>query len=360
MNKEAISSAEMHEFMVQGWWLEIAVGLLMLGVIYFVFKRLLRHISHRSFTDVRGWRQKIWEIAFLPVVILLWLLGAILIIEVLSKRFGFAFFDEYLDAFRTSVIVGSLSWLLLRWKREAQHAILEKGRHEKKLDTPFIHVVGRILSIAILLITAMIIMQVWGVNLGPLIAFSGIGAAAIGFAAKDVIGNFFGGLMLYITRPFMVGDLVLLPDRKIEGYIEEIGWYLTAIRDKDKRPVYLPNAIFSNTLVINSSRMTHRRILETVGVRYSDFSHMGALCEELRKKIAHHPAIDTHLPVLVFFNALGSYSLDILIDVYTLATRYDHYLSVKQEILMLVYTTFKEQGIEIPFPTTQVLSTSVN
>ena len=117
----------------------------------------------------------------------------------------------------------------------------------------------------------MIVLQVWGLNLAPLIAFGGIGAAAIGFAGKDVIANFFGGLMLHINRSFMVGDLIQMPDSHLEGYVEEIGWYLTTVREKKKGRYTCPMR-FSRMRVINGARMTHRRIEEKIGVRYEDFS----------------------------------------------------------------------------------------
>lgn len=332
-----------------GWMVEIAIGIFVLVAIYFILQKGLKQIRRHSLA------KELEEMIRWPVTIILWTLGAILVIEVLSKRFEFSFFDRYLEPFRTTVIVAALSWCLLRWKKAVQYTLLHKSSHGSSVDAGVVHVIGRILSIVILIIFSMIIMQVWGVNLGPLIAFGGIGAAAIGFAAKDVIGNFFGGLMLYMTRPFVMGDLVILPGQQLEGHVEEIGWYLTAIRDKDKRPVYLPNAIFSNTLVINSSRMTHRRILETISVRYSDFNGMNQLCQTLQAKISAHPSIDTHLPVLVHFHSMGEYSLNILIDVYTLATRYDQYLSLKQEILSLVYAQIKEAGADVPLPAMQIM-----
>lgn len=334
-----------------GWIAEIAIGIFVLVAIYFVLQKGLKQIRRHSLALEQSWKKELEGMIRWPVAIILWTMGAILVIEVLSKRFEFSFFDRYLEPFRTTVIVAALSWCLLRWKKTVQYTLLH---NRSPVDAGVVHVIGRILSIVILIIFAMIIMQVWGVNLGPLIAFGGIGAAAIGFAAKDVIGNFFGGLMLYMTRPFVPGDLVILPNQQIEGHVEEIGWYLTAIRDKDKRPVYLPNAIFSSTLVINSSRMTHRRILETISVRYSDFNAMNKLCQTLQAGISAHPSIDAHLPVLVHFNSLGAYSLDILIDVYTLATRYDQYLSLKQEILSLVYAQIKEAGADIPVPIMQI------
>lgn len=142
----------------------------------------------------------------------------------------------------------------------------------------------------------MVILGVWGLNIGPLIAFGGIGAAAIGFAAKDVLANLFGGLMLQISRPFMLGDCIVLPAQNLEGYVEEIGWNVTTVRDKEKRPVYLPNSTFSNVLLVNATRMTHRRILTKVTVGYEYFEQIGGLIDSIRESIARHRDIDTHLP----------------------------------------------------------------
>ncbi len=340
------------------WLMEIVIGLLTLIAINFVFKKLVKHVRHRSLSTRQDWREKIGEITFLPITILLWILGGTLVLQVLSKRFGLLFFDDYLDAFRTSCIIVCISWVILRWRDQLQAAFMAQPHPTRHVDTSFVHVLGKIITMIIVLITAMIVLQVWGVNLAPLIAFGGIGAAAVGFAAKDVIANFFGGLMLYITRPFMAGDYVVLPDRHLEGHVEEIGWYLTSIRDKEKRPVYLPNAIFSSVLVINSSRMTHRRILEKIGVRYEDFSKVKDLCDEIKKAIAEHSAIDSHLPVLVTFTAFNQYTLDITLDVYTLATRYDQYFEVKQEVLLLVYGVIQRKGAELPLPAMNIYTHS--
>ncbi len=157
--------------------------------------------------------------------------------------------------------------------------------------------------------------------------------------------------MLHINRPFMIGDFIHLPEQEVEGYVEEMGWNLTTLRDKDKRPVYLPNSMFSSAFVVNGARMTHRRILEKVGVRYDDFEKIPALVENLKKAISHHPDIDTHLPILVVLNGFGSSTLDLLIDVYTLKTRYDQFLFSKHQVLLLIYQEVMKAGAEMPCPT---------
>ncbi len=330
------------------WFFEIIVGILTLIALNYLFKRMIKHVRHRSISVAMDWKEKIDQILYLPFQILLWILGATLVIEVLGRRFGFSFFEEYIDAFRSSGFVVCLAWVLLRGKTVAQKEFLNKDQHLRRVDPSFVSVVGKLISIVVITISLMIILQVWGLNIGPLIAFGGIGAAAIGFSAKDVLANFFGGLMIHINRPFMVGDFIHLPAQKIEGHVEDIGWNLTTVRDKEKRPVYLPNSIFSDHLVINAARMTHRRIEEKVGLRYEDFEKIPDLVEDIKKAISSHSDIDTHLPVLVVLNSFGTSTLDLYIDVYTLQTRYEKYLRVKHEILLLVYQEVKKAGAEIP------------
>lgn len=334
------------------WFFEILLGIGVLVGINFLFKKLVKHIRQRSLSVTGGWKEKIDQIFIVPVQVLLWLLGLTLIVEVLAARFGFSFFDNYLNAFRSSGVIACLAWIILRWKKEFQHTWMSKS--DKKLDAGFIHVISKILSVVLVVLSFLIILQIWGLNIVPLIAFGGIGAAAIGFAAKDVIGNFFGGLMLYINRPFMVGDLIILPDRRVEGHVEEMGWYLTCVRDKDKRPVYLPNATFSSIHVINSSRMTHRHIEETIFIQHADFSKILTATEKIRSAIASHSDIDTHLPIIVVFSKFTQNSIELYFDCYTLQTRYEKFLLVKQSVLQLVYDTLIEEKVEINTPAIKV------
>jgi len=336
------------------WFFEILLGGSVLVAVNLLFKKVMKHIRQKSLTTTSSWKEKIDHIFILPFHILLWLLGLTLVVEVLAARFGFSFFDNYLNAFRSSGVVACLAWMFLRWKIEFQHNWINKDHRNKKLDAGFIHVISKILSVVIVILCFLVILQIWGLNIVPLIAFGGVGAAAIGFAAKDVIANFFGGLMLYINRPFMIGDLIILPDRHVEGHVEEMGWYLTCVRDKDKRPVYLPNATFSNIHVINSSRMTHRRIEERIHIQHVDFSKVLTTTDKIRSAIAAHPDIDTHLPLLVVFSTFTQNHIELYLDCYTLQTRYEKYHAVKQELLQTIYETLLEEKMEVHVPAIQV------
>ena len=120
-------------------------------------------------------------------------------------------------------------------------------------------------------------------------------------------------LTVFIDRPFGVGDWILLKDQGIEGVVEEIGWRQTTIRKFDKRPVYVPNATFTTASVETPSRMTHRRIYETIGIRYDDVAVMQPITEEVRQMLLDHPDIDTSQTLMVNFDAFGPSSLDFFV-----------------------------------------------
>ena len=162
----------------------------------------------------------------------------------------------------------------------------------------------------------MVALQSFGYSISGVLAFGGIGGIAVGFAARDLLANFFGGMMIYMDRPFNVGDWVRSPDKEIEGTVEKIGWRLTTIRTFDKRPLYVPNSIFNNISVENPSRMSNRRIKETIGIRYDDLSKMEKIISDVKKMLKQHTDIDTTKTLIVNFNEFAPSSLDFFIYTY--------------------------------------------
>lgn len=183
------------------------------------------------------------------------------------------------------------------------------------------------------------------------LAFGGIGGIAVGFAAKDLLANFFGGLVVYLDRPFAVGDWVRSPDQEIEGTVEEIGWRLTRIRTFDKRPLYVPNSVFTQVTVENPSRMSHRRIYETIGVRYDDLAKVAPIVEDIRAMLRSHPEIQQDQTMIVNFNQFNASSLDIMVYTFTRTTAWVHFHAVKQDVLLRIADIIAAHGAEIAFPT---------
>ena len=150
--------------------------------------------------------------------------------------------------------------------------------------------IGKLVRLAVMITAALVILQTLGFSITGVLAMGGVGGIAVGFAAKDLLANFFGALIVYLDRPFVVGDWIRSPDRNIEGTVEKIGWRVTVIRNFESRPIYVPNAVFTSIIVENPSRMANRRIYETIGLRYSDLTSMDKVVSEVISQSRDDPA----------------------------------------------------------------------
>lgn len=244
-------------------------------------------------------------------------------------------------------LVLGLGWFLLRWKKKAIASL--KSPDRSRLD-----VLDKLATVLILIISATLLLEVTGYSLNTLIAFGGISGLAIAFASQEIIASFFGGLMIYLTHPFIIGDWIILPERSIEGHVEEIGWYTTKICTLDKRPIYVPNSIFSKIVIVNPSRMSHRQVKETIGIRYRDVDELKAIIGDIRRMLEENPDIDGEMPPSVYFSAFGAYSLDILFTAYTYETTTHGFNRIKEGILFSIIEILEKHQAELAFPTTCV------
>ncbi len=247
-----------------------------------------------------------------------------------------------------------LSWFLVRIINGAEQAIKNKDSGRNKMDETTAAAISKLLRISVIVSAGLIILQLLGYSVSGILAFGGIGGIAVGFAAKDLLSNFFGGMMIYLDRPFHVGDWIRSPDKEIEGVVEDVGWRLTRIRTFDKRPLYIPNSVFTQISVENPSRMTNRRIYETVGVRYQDAKKLPAIIGDVREMLEQHPEIDQNLVIIVNFDKFAASSLDFFIYTLTKTTNWVKYHSVKQDVLLNVLSIIDRHGAEAAFPTSTV------
>ncbi|MFT4873267.1 mechanosensitive ion channel family protein [Congregibacter sp.] len=232
-----------------------------------------------------------------------------------------------------------------------EQVLLAKFADGASVDKATVRSTARLLRVALWLVTALMLLQTLGVSVSGLLAFGGIGGIAVGFAAKDLLANFFGGLGIYMDRPFTIGDWVRSPDRALEGTVEDIGWRVTRIRTFDKRPLYVPNSVFGQIVIENPSRMLNRRIYEKFGLRYDDSRSLSAVVDAVRAMLEAHEAIDTGQTIIVNFGSFGGSSLDCFLYCHTRTTNWVEYHAVKQDVLLKVLEVVHEHGADIAFPT---------
>ena len=126
------------------------------------------------------------------------------------------------------------------------------------------------------------------------------------------------------------------------------------IRTFDKRPLYIPNAIFSQIALENPSRMENRRIKETIGIRYDDADKMEAITDQVKNMLIKHPEIDSSKTLMVNFDSFAPSSLDFFIYTFTKTTNWERYHKIKQDILLKVLKIIADNDAEAAFPTSTI------
>ncbi|MAK51128.1 MULTISPECIES: mechanosensitive ion channel family protein [unclassified Marinobacter] len=305
----------------------------------------------RKFSQTKNlWDDALLHAARKPVVAFVWLQGVYWAAEV-AHRYSEAEIFKVNDSLLQLGFVFVLVWAVLRLIKEAEGILVSPLKMKQPMDYTTVNAVSK-LSRAVVIITAVLIaMQSMGYSISGVLAFGGVGGIAVGFAAKDLLANFFGGFIIHLDRPFKVGDWVRSPDRNIEGTVEHIGWRLTTIRTFDKRPLYVPNAAFTTIAVENPSRMTNRRIYETIGIRYADVGQMATIVDDIKAMLQQHEDIDSDQTLIVNFLAFNASSLDIMVYTFTKTTQWVQFHEVKQDVLLKISDIIEGYGAEVAFPT---------
>jgi len=336
------------------WVYQIFIVVFVVLLANFFLMRLLTRLGRR-FQKTRN----TWDDAFLtavrrPLRLLIWVIGLSLAAQI-AKGVSEAVIFSVIAPVRDVGVIAAITWFLIRFIKSVEENILQAGHAAgKEIDKTTADAISRLLRISVLITAALVMIQTLGFSISGVLAFGGIGGIAIGFAAKDLLSNFFGGLMIFLDRPFSVGDWVRSPDRNIEGTVESIGWRLTRIRTFDKRPLYIPNSVFANVALENPSRMSHRRIKETIGIRYDDVDKLESIINDVKLMLQKHPDIDSTQTLMVNFNSYAPSSLDFFIYTFTKTTVWTRFHEVKQDVLLKINAIISSHGAEIAFPTSTI------
>jgi MscS family membrane protein len=302
---------------------------------------------HRTKTR---WDDIIVEAMSRPMGWILWLIGLSLAADVIYLETQSPIFTAS-GTIRDVGILICIAWFVLALIRGAEK---EFSNHSDNVDAHTAEAISKLLRLTVIITSALVILQTLGFSISGVLAMGGIGGIAIGFAAKDLLANFFGGLIIYLDRPFTIGDWIRSPDRNIEGTVEKIGWRVTMIRNFESQPIYVPNAIFTNIVVENPSRMANRRIFETIGLRYRDLASMDRIVSDVEAMLVGHAEIDAGKTMMVNFNAFSDSSVDFFIYTFTKTTEWIKFHQIKQDVMLQIAQIIETNEAEIAFPTSSL------
>jgi MscS family membrane protein len=339
---------------LQSWVMQVFIVVLLTSVLVFLLKRVLSRVHAKLAQTNNPWDDALVSALRKPATAAVWIIGIAFAIQIIEDETKAAIFGA-IGPIRDVGIIATISWFLVRFIKQAETNVIAYNETKgKQVDRTTVDAVAKLLRLSVVITATLVALQTLGFSVSGVLAFGGIGGIAVGFAAKDLLANFFGGLMVYLDRPFAVGDWIRSPDRNIEGTVEDIGWRLTRIRTFDSRPLYVPNSAFTSIAVENPSRMRHRRIYETIGVRYEDAAKVGAVVADVTQMLKTHPDIKTDGTLMVNFTACGTSSLDFFIYCFTRTAVWAEFHKVKQDVLLQILGIVAEHGAEVAFPTTTV------
>ncbi len=329
------------------WVIQVFLILLATGFVSFFLKRLLAKLLTRFGQTSTRWDDIIVEAMRKPVTWGVWIIGIAVAIDLIYTETETALF-AYGDPVRDVGVLLCLTWFVMNLVRGAER---EFTRGADSVDLHTAEAIGKLVRLAVVITAVLVILQTLGFSISGVLAMGGVGGIAVGFAAKDLLANFFGALIIYLDRPFAVGDWIRSPDRSLEGTVEKIGWRVTVIRTFESRPLYVPNSVFTNVIVENPSRMNNRRIYETIGLRYVDLDRMDRVVAEVDAMLRNHEAIDTDQTLMVNFIQFADSSVDFMVYCFTKTTRWVEFHEKKQEIMLRIADIIEAHKAEIAFPT---------
>ena len=335
-------------------WVIKFLSIIFLIVVINLFTRvILSYLKKQSSKTYNMWDDCVIDSIYKPFTFLVWIMGIIYALEFLNNDIEFITISTDLisNVKRTGIII-VIALFLISISKNFQIAVIHKNKQNNiDIDESTYEAITKIIRLSVIIISGLIILQTFGFSVSGVLAFGGIGGVAVGLAAKDMLANFFGGLMIYLDRPFRKGDWIRSPDRELEGTVENIGWRQTSIRNFKKNIIYIPNSIFMNIIVENPSRMTHRRIREVIGLRYKDMSKMEKIVNEVKEMITNHDQIDHKQITIVNFDSYNDSSIDFFVNTFANTTEWVKYHEIKQDVLMKVGEIIEKNGAEIAFPT---------
>lgn len=233
------------------------------------------------------------------------------------------------------------------------HYLEEVAQKTKNtLDDQLLPVLSRIVSIIIWAIGILYILEFLDINVTALLAGISIGGLAIALAAQDTVKNFFGSIMIFLDRPFQIGDWIHFDD--VDGTVEEVGVRSTRIRTFANSVVYVPNGMLADKVVNNMGLRQFRRFKTELGVTYNTApKKIDLFVKGVQEIIKRHPTtrkdyFEVHL------NSFGTSSINILLYCFFEAKDWTAELKGRHEIMYAILLLADEIGVSFAFPSQSI------
>jgi MscS family membrane protein len=341
-------------------WLKLLFCLLLTFLVVMV-ERMIRWLINSAIRkmppedETVAWRKHFLEALTRPLSLFIWSYGIYGALSPLYIHFVAPDGSNLVHsvAQKAADIGGTIAlfWLILLLI-EILDLYLKKwaATTESTIDDMLVPIVGKTLRLFIIVICGIIIVQnLTGLKIGPLLASLGIGGLAVALAAKDSIANFFGTLTILFDKPFQVGQRITID--QYDGIVENVGFRSTRIRTLVGHLVTIPNEKLVNSSVENIGERPHIRWLTNIGITYdTPPDKVEKAVQIIREILENHEGMKEDFPPRVFFNGFNDWSLNIMVIVWYHPPNYWDYQAWLQKICLEIMRRFEAGDIDFAFP----------
>lgn len=321
-------------------------------IIFFrIFSSSIAYIIIRMFKlKVRN-KKKIKESAFYnPLRVFFSLLGVYIAVVFLKQPFNIS--NEILKfatkAFEIISVIVFAKGLAASFLPKSTLVRKMKEKTNNVEDSMFDFML-KIIRVVIYIIAGFVIITLLGVNLNGLVAGLGISGVIVTLAAQDTAKNLFGGLVIFLDKPFIVGDWIEMPP--YEGTVEDITFRSTRVRTFENSVVNIPNSIISNASIINWSKMEKRRYKINLCIQIdTSLEKLEKFQTKVRDMLQSREAIYDE-SIIVKFDAINDNGLNVLISSFTESVDYPSYVAEKENINRKIMKILREENIELAYDT---------
>lgn len=320
----------------------VMISFLLRQIISKIFVKILETFTKKTKINIDD---NILQVLIEPLKLSTVILGVYLAKEWLKLNRFDAILESIIKSFSTFIFF----WILYRIIHSFEHLISKfSSNFGRELSKDIENFIVKTLKLIVVIIGVMSILQEWGINVTAFVASLGLVGMAFALAAKDTAANLFGSLVIFIDRPFRIGDWVQTPS--VEGTVEEIGIRSTKVRTFAQALVTVPNANMANEAITNWTRMQKRRIKMRIGLTYStSITQMETILKELRDMLQAHPEIHND-QIMIFFDEFGDSSLNLFCYFFTNTTVWAEYLAVRENVNLEMMKIVEKNGASFAFP----------
>ena len=316
-------------------------------ILFRIFSSSIAYIIIRMFKLKVENKKKIKESAFYnPLKVFFDLLGIYIAVIFLKKPLNIS--NEIMGFITKAFeIISIIAFARGLAKSFTPKSTLVKKMKAKRnnIDDSMFEFILKIVRAVIYIIAGLIIITLLGVNLNTLVAGLGIGGVIITLAAQDTAKNLFGGFVIFIDRPFAVGDWIEMSP--YEGIVEDITFRSTRVRTFENSIVNVPNSIIADTSIVNWSKMEKRRFKTDLCIQSdTPLEKLDKFKERVKNMLQERERIYDD-SIIVNFDEIRDDGLNILISSYTDSVDYSSYIAEKESINNKIMKILREENIQL-------------